>query len=311
MMLAGVAIAQTLGRIFLPISLSLYYAPPSPSLSVMITAVIPLFLVGIAFFTRRSLPLVSVGLAWFLVFLLPSVLNIQTDLRASGLTFASDRYAYLPSVGILIALIGLLPILYRWIDEKILRTGLIACFATLIALFIFLTRSHVAVWTSALTLFQHAVMISPASVQARVALVKELQEQKKLPEAFAVLKEGLRYGDDPRLHLAAGFLYAKAGDTASAREQFAMVLAIAPDMAEAHYALGDLNAREGNIEKARVFFEQAIALEPAYVTAHIAYAELLRKNGDVTGAEEQLSAALKIEPNNKEALEAMTALDKH
>lgn len=306
--LAGYAISLSIGHFFIPAHLTLYYALPAINATSTIVALIPLLFIAIAIACWKRAPLISIGLAWFFVFILPTVFNIQTDVHASGVTFASDRYLYLPMIGLLIALVGLTFMIRSLLDASIARWS--AMIAMLIALVIFvpMTRAQVATWNDAQTLFSHAIIVSPASVQARISLAETLKKQNNLQDAFAVLKDGLAYGDDTRLHLEAGVLYAAADDVTHAVEEFSTVRSMDAHSAAAYDGLAALQAHAGNIDQAKLFYEKAIQLEPADIGARIALAALLHQSGDASGARHQLDAALKNDPSSVDALNAMAIL---
>lgn len=263
LMLAFASMALILGRVFWPPYLGLYYDVPEGASAVMLAAV-PVALALAAFLLRRRMPLLSLGIAWTFLMLLPATLNVQTDVRAAGATFAADRYAYLAIIGVLIAAIGLLRALPEDIGAAMRRRIALGMTALAVITGLILSFRQTAVWATPVALFEHAVAVTPSSVPARTALARVLLERNDTEGAFAVLKEGLRYGEDARLHLAAGLVYAKAGQVPEAQEQFERARTMDPDMPEAAYALGQLRERAGDLRGARILYEQALALEPEY-----------------------------------------------
>ncbi|GLI37383.1 hypothetical protein KI811_13265 [Geobacter hydrogenophilus] len=107
---------------------------------------------------RRSLPLVSLGIGWFIVFWLPI-----SDLVPVGY-LAADRYMYLCLPGIGLVLAGLLQ---RW-PKRLFVAG------TCLVLVVFagLTVVQNGYWRNEHTLWRHAVTVNPDStwVQETVAL---------------------------------------------------------------------------------------------------------------------------------------------
>lgn len=304
--LAAVALGLTSLRLLWPIRLHPFYPVPPVDIALMTITLLPMLLLTFAWFMRRRSPLVTLGLAWFFLFLLPTTANIQTDLHAAGATFGSDRYAYLPSIGILIALQALVG---HCLDRSSLmgKRALVGCALLIAALFVVLSGAQTNTWRSADALFTHALTLSPTSIEARTSLARLWREQDRLQEAFDLLKEGLRYGDHPRLHLAAGFLFAKAGQVAEAEEEFTRAREKDPASAEPFYALAGLRAHEDRLVEAETLYRAAIEREPAYVSAHVELARLLLEKGKPEQAQEHLTAALKADPDDIDALKTMGA----
>lgn len=304
---AGYAMSLSLGHFLVPVHLSPYYVVPPMQASTFALATIPLFLLYGAWLARKKMPSVTVGIAWFFAFLLPALFNIQTDIRSSGITFASDRYMYLPSIGLWIVVVTIVMRIGRALDPIIARCAAITITIVAVMLYLPATRAQTQTWSNAVAPFEHAVSVSGASVQARVAYAESLRKEKKLQDAFTMLKEGLRYGDDERLHLEAGILYATAGDVGSAEQQFKTVLRMDAKSPEALYGLARLRHHGGKLDEAQQLYELAITLEPKYVRARIDFATLLLQKGDRAGAMEQLQRVEMLEPGNAEVQAMMHA----
>jgi tetratricopeptide (TPR) repeat protein len=119
---AAVSYATYLGKLFVPVNLSVFYPHPEHALPAGAIAASVVLLVGlssVAFFLRGARYL-AVGWLWFLISLLPVIGLVQVGNQAMA-----DRYAYLPFVGIYIILAwGLAEItervaLPRWIPTLV------------------------------------------------------------------------------------------------------------------------------------------------------------------------------------------------
>lgn len=310
-LLAGSAIAETLGRIFFPINLSPYYASPDIS-SIAISSWIGIaitLLLGIgAWMTRKRMPELSIGILWFLLFLLPTVLNIQADSRAAGATFAADRYVYSALIGLLIAVFALLKWTMQRCKPSTVERGILAITILLSLAFLPLTRAQTRTWKDASTLFSHAVSVSPASITARTSLARVFLAQDNLQGAFDLLKEGLAFGDDARLHVAAGSVLAKAGQVKEAEEQFSIARTVDPTAPEPLFALGELATYRGEHFTAQSFYESAIDLEPCFPAARRALASLLIDQAHFEPAEDHLRTALRCDPHDIESMLALASL---
>jgi hypothetical protein len=90
-------------KLLVPIRLSAVYVPPVegwPAWQVAGSAVFIAGLVRLCVAARRRWPYVTVGLAWFLIALLP-----VSGIAQSGFQSMADRYSYLPSIGLAVAVV--------------------------------------------------------------------------------------------------------------------------------------------------------------------------------------------------------------
>lgn len=309
LLLSSTALVELLTRILLPMNLSVYYAPPFPVLSgVSIASVIIVacLMVSVWFF-RKKFPAAALGLNWFILCALLPVLNVTTGFRASGSTFASDRYAYLALIGILLV-VGSVA---SWCIERLdvsAKKVLIAGTVILCGIFVIASRKQTLVWESATDLYSNAVKAEPTSVHARIALARMLRENNKDIDAFEVLKQGLQFSNDAALHLAAASLYAKAGQIEDAEKSFEKVKTMEPEAAEPLYGLGVLANFKGHTNEAEQLFRSAIEKEPKYTRARMALADLFLKKGDSMGAEDELRKALVFDEWNAELLQKISEI---
>lgn len=133
----------------------------APALVVACTAGF-LAVTALALAWRRRRPHVVVGWGWYIIALLPVIGLIQVG----GQAYA-DRYTYLPSIGLLLAIVWLpLP-------KPAARAAALAALLA-IALLGVLTWRQVALWKDTETLFSHTLRVSPGNTMAHhcLALVR-------------------------------------------------------------------------------------------------------------------------------------------
>ncbi|HBH19855.1 MAG TPA: hypothetical protein DDX11_02680, partial [Candidatus Peribacter riflensis] len=160
----------------------------------------------------------TLSLVTFLILFSPALLTFR---KAGTVFLASDRYLYLPSVGLLLLIALLLRgIGSHWPLPKQVIAGVSGF---VIAFLCLLSVKQTKLWDSADALFTHALAVTPRSVAARTALAQTKLDAENPQEAFAILKEGLRQGDDVRLHLMAGQIYARVGQVTDALGEFRKV----------------------------------------------------------------------------------------
>jgi tetratricopeptide (TPR) repeat protein len=100
---AVVAYSLYLGKMLWPVNLAIYYPLPlgNPAVAAVLGSLALLIILSLAAFRwRRDQPWLPVGWAWFLVMLLPVIGLVQV-----GLQSIADRYFYLPSIGLFIAVV--------------------------------------------------------------------------------------------------------------------------------------------------------------------------------------------------------------
>ncbi|MBI3618803.1 tetratricopeptide repeat protein [Candidatus Peregrinibacteria bacterium] len=310
-LVAARSVVLTLQKLVFPVGLSPFYelrasiAVADPRF--LFPLVILLMLIGLLAWLWVRWPACAFGLCFFLITLAPTLFILH---REGGMFLASDRYAYLPSVGVFLLLaMAAFPLGKALVDRLPPITPLIAVVGIVILL-TSLSTAQTRVWDSGETLFAHAVFLSPASVMARTALANVYREEGKYPQAFNVLKEGLRYRDDPELHIGAGYVYAATGDTPSAEEQFRSAATMEPNNPVPIFSLGSLAEQRSDAKTAQRLYEQAVALDPSYVAARVGLARMFKYQGKLDQARMQLTEALRWNPSAENARMLLEELKK-
>jgi Flp pilus assembly protein TadD len=260
---ALISYGRYLGAVFWPTGLAAYYPHPGHwPLGKALMAGGMLLAVSVLFLTqRRRAPSLLVGWLWFLGTLVPVIGLVQVGQQAMA-----DRYAYLPSVGVLILgvwgaceLSGRRP---YWMRAWALAGG-----ATL-ALCAALTRQQIGYWRDSEALWRHALAVTE---------------------------------DNYFAHDSLGIVLAKAGRTGEAIREYEAALRLKPDYGYAHNNLGSALEEKGQSEEAIRQYQEAIALEPANALAHNNLGTALDKKGQSDDAIRQLLEAIRLQPDYAEA----------
>ncbi len=282
--------AHYLWQMIVPMGFSVFYQQRDPLLNAVffLSLLFLLFLVALAWHFRRSKPWISFGLLFYFITLSPTFLNFHKGLIVF---YAVDRYAYLPSIGVIFVVMMLFKEV-RAEGER--QKNIFGSILVIIALiFILLSRHQTRVWDSPETLYRHAVSVDGASVPARSTLAQVLRQMKRNTEAFEVLREGLHLGDDVSYHLEAGNIYAANGQIADAIEEFTKASQMKPDLPEPLFSIGSLEDQRGNSDLALEYYRKALALDTSYVAARSRIAGILIHRKEYAEAEEQLAEALR------------------
>jgi tetratricopeptide (TPR) repeat protein len=321
--------AHYLWQLFIPMGFSVFYQQRDPislvSSQILFPLIILCTLLFLGWFFRKSKPWISFGVLFYFITLSPTFLNFHKGLIAF---YAVDRYAYLPSIGVIfiaaIFLQKLLSKMHRAYKSQIIlqpssaqgglrpagnsqflappksagadEGGSIFNFIPVVllaAIFIPLSRHQTHVWDSPETLSRHAVTVDEASVPARATLAQVLRQMNRKAEAFEVLREGLQFGDDVSYHLEAGNIYAANGQVADAIEEFTKAAQMKPDLPEPLFSIGSLEDQRGNADLALEYYRKALALDTSYVAARSRIAGILIDRKEHAEAEEQLTEALR------------------
>lgn len=291
-----------LQKFLMPIRLGVFY-PYRGEIGVLLPAfliptVIMITLIGFATFCFvRGTRWVTFGVAFFLITLAPTFINFH---KGGEMYFASDRYPYLPMVGLVILMamailfiwnkIAAMPHSYNSVWPRGACTGII-CALTIMSYL----QTHI--WDSPESLFGNTLKLYPESVAARDALAAMDRQTGRYERAIKLLRDGLAYGENLQLRMGLGTVYAKVGRVEDAADQFQQALKLAPENPEPLVALGVLDEYNGKVSDAMEKYLRAVEIDPSYVSARNKLGSLLLEAGRMAEAEGQFRAALKWNPN--------------
>ena len=289
---AVVAVAGYLLKLFWPANLAVIYPfALSSTMAIAWASAILLAITGVAWWQRKSAPYLLIGWLWFLGTLVP-----VTGLVQVGGAIMADRYTYLPSIGIFMAvafwLFDRLPVK---IFQALTVLPLIAC--------VILTEKQLAYWRNSETLFRHAVAVTDNNLMAHVNLGSALADDNRPAEALAEFQVAAPLAPfDYAIFQAAGDALLKLDRPQDALSQFSLWLAQAPNSPEAHAAAGRAQAALGNTAAAADEFATAIRLNPFYAEPHLEQAKLYFQQGADKQADDELRAAVRAQPEDVQTL---------
>ncbi len=235
------------------------------------------------------------GWFWFLGMLVPMLGLVQVGDQAWA-----DRYAYLPTIGLYVALaFGLAEALRTRaeLQTRLACAGLAA--AVSLAIVSARTLPH---WRDNSALFERALEVTEGNFIAHnnLGLVYlERRESGRAREHFEAAL-GLRPSFvQARYNLA--LTQELDGQFAQAVETYQAALQVRPGHAETLIRLAALARAEGSDDQALEFFEQAIQANPAHAPVWTGFARLLLETGDADRAGNCAASALKLDPLQPEA----------
>jgi tetratricopeptide (TPR) repeat protein len=267
--------------------------------------------VGVAIWFRRRAPLLTLGVAFFYLALLPSTRlvtasNLSLSVGghvlfqpASGLVLVAERVVYMPSTGFALALAAGLVALGR-------RLGLRAAGAAalgLCALLAPVTYLRNEAWRNETALWEAEARAAPQNGDAWRLLAAAYTSQGRNEDVARICDEQReRHPRIAQLHNNCGIAYAalqRFGD-AEASYRRAIDLGLT---AVGHSNLGRLLAQQGRTREAEAEYAQAVRAETDPARRHVRQAQLiLRFHPDlVDEARAELEAALAIQPGYRPA----------
>ena len=198
--------------------------------------------------------------------LLPSFSNYA---KAGDLFFASDRYAYIPSVGLLVLVCMMLARLWGRARRAVplLGIGIIVCLSIL-------SHRQSRVWQSTETLMLNTLSLYDYSHLA---------------------------------HNKVGIMQWETGDTQRALVHLQRSLEI-KDNPSAHYNLGLIALSEGRLNHAEIEFSRAVELQPRHVWSYVNLGYIAWENGQQERSIELFETALSIDARDTDALANLASI---
>jgi len=295
-------VGQYVWKFLWPVRLSAFYVFPDNSLWDLLTRV-PGGLVAIAFLASlfwilwRRARRVSFGLLWFVTTLAP-VLNP----RWMPANVLSERYLYLPSVGLCWVVAWAVVCLFDWLDgaRAAWRWGLavaLAALGLLCAARIF-TRNRD--WHDDLTFYTRTVAAAPDSVQMRIGLGQVYYNRGDFKSAEKEWLQARKIAPDyPMLLDDLGLLYTRQRRYDDAVDALQRCIQQSPDDVEAHVILGQVYAQLGQAQAAEDELTIAVRLGPLNIRARTMLGELYFARARYRDAAEQFGLSLASIPTSK------------
>jgi Flp pilus assembly protein TadD len=222
------------GKTLWPTRLGVEYPYPTWSAWQVGSAVLAFAVAGAACVrARRQAPWAAVGLAWFVIGLVP-----VSGLFQAGEQGMADRFTYLPGIGLLVAIVWTLDRAAAARGVRPAAAGF-AC-AAAAALGIAANR-QAAVWTDSLTLYHHTLAVTPDNWRIHAALGSFHLDAGRLPEAARHLEEAHRIAPtSPKAHFGLGLIASAYGRQDEAELHYRETLALDRTHVKAHNNLGVL-----------------------------------------------------------------------
>ena len=268
-----------------------------------------LMVLALALVARRREPLLGFLIFWWAVTLAPCL-----DNRFVAFPVA-DRFSYLPSVGLSLALAYLCFVkLPRVFPAARLLPALVGLVALVSITWAVEDVRLVSTWDSNVSLWTYSLHTSPQAAIVHLFQASLLQNRDgNLNGAEQEYRTALRLnqasvrplaGISYECYLGLGHIALARGNTPEGLNDYETALRIAPDHSPAYRALGALCFTQGNYQKAVEYFSTAIRLNPQDEEVRFYLGTCALKLGNPREAAAQFRAARQIDPTYFQAYEA-------
>lgn len=290
---AIVSYARYLGKTCWPTDLAVYYPHPGEWSGLLVAAAVALVVIvsALAVRTFRRFPWFFIGWFWFVGTLVP-VLGI---VQVGGQSMA-DRFTYLPSIGLFIAIVWTVRELV--LGNRALRLASVAGAGVLTIVCALITHRQAGYWKNSHTLFTHAAKVTPPSTLLLNSMGDALLDQARPEEAMQKFKAALQL--DPEDSLAwgnIGNIHFRDGKLDQAIQHYREGLRYNSKSPLLHYNLALALGAKGQFMEAMRHHEQALALDPFSVNARLNLGNAYMSSGNPDAAATNYLAALQLKPN--------------
>lgn len=295
---APVALASYLLKTVWPTHLAVIYPMPGsiPSVAVAVSAAVLILITVAVWLARKSSPFLLMGWLWFVGMLVPVIGIVKV-----GDAAMADRYTYIPSIGLFIAIaFGAEKIFRRIPNPKIIFS--IAAFFILAGC-IALTERQLSFWHDDLSLFGHTLQVTKNNVDAEINYGDALEAEGNLEGALQHYREAERIAPmNADIHSNVANVLDNTGHPDEALQEFQTALRLNPNSVIVHNNFGTFLAELGHYDDAIRQYSEAMQLNTNdWHTQSLMGKVLLKENRD-TEAIPFLKKAVELAPENLQLL---------
>lgn len=296
------AITTYLQLIFWPENLSFYHSQFifSPIEYLLRLLFFCLFIMLI-FFSFRENRLIFFWLSFFVISLLPTL----TPLRIAWIV--AERYVYIGSLGIFIAVILLLQ---KYFEQKKTRTFAFSVFGIIVVLLLGRTILRNIDWKNEDNLWFATAKTDPLNPLNHNNLGDVYIRHGNLEKAAEEF--GIAIKLDPNYFNAyhnLALTYGKMGKKEEALANYHQAIKINPRLWQSYQEIALIHYQDKQYEKAYQYMEKAISVSPDNVNLYINLGIMYFQNQRKSEAKKMFERALEIDPKNKKAIKGRQLLD--
>lgn len=295
-----------LEKLFVPLNLSVLvpYTGPitlsNPYFYLPVVAI--LALATLTTLTLARTRLIAFSLLFYLLTLAPTFTNYA---KAGMAYMASDRYGYIPSIGIFFLVATLL---YRFKARYSahLPVTVICCLISVV--FAALSNQQSLTWKNSETLYRHTLRIYPDAHAAQNNIGKIHASRGEYDIAKEYYDAAHAIHPTAETYYNFGLMYAAQGRKDLAREHYLNALELTPTHAQTHVNLGGMLAEEGRTLEAIAHFQSAVETKPEFLIAHLNLGHLYLELDRLAEAKAAYSKVLKLNLDIPDALRGLAKI---
>jgi len=283
-----------------PVGLAVFYPLPDHLtwllMAATASAVVLVIISSFVWRAGRAHAYLPVGWLWFLGTLVPVIGLVQV-----GGAALADRYTYIPSIGVFIAVtFGVCALADRFqFPKKAIATAAVLILATCLIL----AENQLRYWHDSETLFAHALAVTKNNHVAHVNLGVALEQKGKLNEALAEYRAAEQLAPELyHIHNNLGNLLDNLGHPNKALTEYREAVLLNPKLPSLHNGAGIVLTELGRFDEAMSQFKEAARLDSTYPWAHLEIGKMRLKQGRDAEAIDEFREALRIDPNNFQIL---------
>jgi protein O-mannosyl-transferase len=285
-----------------PAKLSVFY-PELGAISLTntvfnISIIITLLLLGWIVMAYRSGNRPHVfALLFFLITLAPTF--VTPNKGGGNIFFASDRYMYLPLIGLLLIVI---PVVLSFLEKQFTtRIGVFVSLGILGIILSTMSFHQSLLWGDQVQLFDRAVATAPEFYLSYINRGAAEQQAGNLDAAYASFEKAISLRKLGNTYGQLGQIAAKQGHLYVAIGEFKKGIAIDPDDPELHNGLGQVYTAQNQFEQAIVEYETALALMESSKNTYEKLSRRIGPRRDVVLV--RLGIVYGIQKNHRKAVE--------
>jgi tetratricopeptide (TPR) repeat protein len=302
---AAISYCRYLLLIFWPNPLTAYYYYASHYISVLATvlSVIAILLITVVCWRfRKDRPYCLIGWLWFLGTLTPVIGIIQV-----GEQSMAERYTYVPSIGILFAVVWLIGDAVA--NSPKLRAAALLLAVAVIAACAVKTDAQVKVWKDTTALFTNVLEVDPRGELPNLSLGIAYMNHGKFAEAQEYYDRALNY--KPSTFLALSYsafcqmISCEPNEPRNlplAKQRLDEALLLNPQSPDVLTNLALWSSMMGKPNDEEAYCRKALAANPFFTGARLYLSDALQAQGKLDEALEQNRLVLAAEPDTTDAL---------
>jgi protein O-mannosyl-transferase len=292
-----------LGKIFVPINFSVLYPYPDnitlASPDFYLPAIALVALIGLAVYSLRHTRDIAAWFAFYLITLAPTFINISRG--KDDAYSASDRYAYIPSIGILLIVGYVLTLLLEQpssIRAKAIRMkAVLGVGGVTLVLLAALAAGQSLVWRDTKSLFEHAIAHAPSpSYVAYNNVANAYRGEKNYDKAVEYFNKSIEIRPHPKTYSNLGATYRRMGNSALAIDAYRRALELDPENGLAFFGLGIVFAEQGRDQDAFNVYKRALDIDPNSAEVYTNIGVLRARRGEIPEAIAAYQKAIEAEP---------------